>query len=1012
MLMTMDPDIKKNLEHLGAYDMLKELNTLYVQQADQELFQTLREFHACKQEVGQSVSSYVLEMKSYIDNLERLGHAMTQNLSVSLILVSLKKEYDGFVQNYNMHSMEKIVNELHAMLKLHEQTLPPKEDAKGNQGKGKAKMGYAHVQAPPFAPKPKNPPTPKKDNPSKDVICHQCGDMGFRRSNKLKPRALILYMSNGHRVAVEAIGDFHLCLPSGLVLILDNYHYDPSITRRIISVSHLYKDGFVIRFENDNSIFVFKNNMIYFNVILRYDTYKIVMSSSNTNECSMYVVTNKKAKFNLDSALLWHCHLGHIHKKHIEKLQHDGLLDSTNIKSLEKCVACMSGKMARKPYSHQVERAKDLLGLIHTDVCGPFKIMSRQGAYYFVTFTDDFSHTSLNHEEDDQEIDEPQSDINPIRRSTRTCHPTYRLCLYVDAEEHGLGDLGEPANYKVALLDPEFDKWLNVMNTDMDGAVHTYKALLVSNGFTQTLGINYEETFSHVADIRAIRILIAIAAFYDYEIWQMDVKTVILNRYLNEEVYMEQPEDAKYITAFDASKEAVGIHTFIYGLGVVPTTEEPINIYCDNTGAIAIAKDHGVTKGARHFRVKVHYLRETTEMGDVKIEKVDTYDNLADPFAKALAFPKHSKLTKKIGMIPASSLIIDHFERVRGALRDSHRLATGRLFNGSPCDRIDIIIEDLDLEPMIDAMMSGSEHEDPNEHIKKVLEISDLFHILKNKFLRKYYPPARTAKTMKEINNFPQEPDETLYNARERFKELLLKCPQYYSTDMYKVIAFYKVLDAPTRQILKSRGCEICKGPHYTKDFPNKEDGKTLKEAYYTQFGVPFPQGQFKAAALGYYQRNNGNLSYQERKQSLEDPISNCWIEEEEYEELHNMHVYSYESLILKDNLPGKGKDLGSFILPCFINNMSFNKALTNLGASVSVMSFLTYTTLRVEDLVPTQLIVELADKTVKHPKGIAENVLVVLEDMDVYRDKEMSDVIVGKESYKEIRVKSKRLKE
>ncbi|GJV20720.1 retrotransposon protein, putative, ty1-copia subclass [Tanacetum coccineum] len=51
----------------------------------------------------------------------------------------------------------------------------------------------------------------------------------------------------------------------------------------------------------------------------------------------------------------------------------------------------MSGKMVRKPYSHQVERAKDLLGLIHTDVCGPFKIMSRQGAYYFVTFTDDFS---------------------------------------------------------------------------------------------------------------------------------------------------------------------------------------------------------------------------------------------------------------------------------------------------------------------------------------------------------------------------------------------------------------------------------------------------------------------------------------------------------------------------------------------------------------------------------------------------------------------------------------------
>ncbi|GJW58924.1 retrotransposon protein, putative, ty1-copia subclass [Tanacetum coccineum] len=168
-----------------------------------------------------------------------------------------------------------------------------------------------------------------------------------------------------------------------------------------------------------------------------------------------------------------------------------------------------------------------------------------------------------------------QSDINPIRRSTRTRRAPDRMCLYIDAEEHELGDLGEPANYKAALLDPESDKWLNAMNvemqsmkdnevwelvdlppngktvghkwlfkkkTDMDGAVHTYKARLVAKGFTQTLGIDYEETFSPVADIRAIRILIAIAAFYDYEIWQMDVKTAFLNGYLNEEVYMEQPE--------------------------------------------------------------------------------------------------------------------------------------------------------------------------------------------------------------------------------------------------------------------------------------------------------------------------------------------------------------------------------------------------------------------------------------------------------------------------------------
>nr|GEU96019.1 retrovirus-related Pol polyprotein from transposon TNT 1-94 [Tanacetum cinerariifolium] len=58
--------------------------------------------------------------------------------------------------------------------------------------------------------------------------------------------------------------------------------------------------------------------------------------------------------------------------------------------------------------------------------------------------------TSLNHEEEDLEIDEPQNDIVPIRRSTRIRHALDHMCLYIDAEDHELGDLREPANYKSA----------------------------------------------------------------------------------------------------------------------------------------------------------------------------------------------------------------------------------------------------------------------------------------------------------------------------------------------------------------------------------------------------------------------------------------------------------------------------------------------------------------------------------------------------------------------------------
>ncbi|GKD53097.1 putative reverse transcriptase domain-containing protein [Tanacetum coccineum] len=348
---------------------------------------------------------------------------------------------------------------------------------------------------------------------------------------------------------------------------------------------------------------------------------------------------------------------------------------------------------------------------------------------------------------------------------------------------------------------------------------------------------------------------------------------------------------------------------------------------------------------------------------------------------------------------------------------------------------------------------SGSTNEDPNEHIERVLEIVDLFttpdvthdqlmlcvfsitltgaasrwlrnepagsittwEILKGKFLSKNCPPSCTAKKMEEINNFHQEPDETLYQAWERFKEILLRCPQNYLTSMQEVILFYKGLDVPTRQIIDSKGVE---------------EGKTLENAYYTQFGVPFPQaGRYRAAALGFYQRDNGNTSYQERRQTMEESLNkfmklrsfnqsirdsnweneqeNGYDEKEVLKELKKLKVSSIVAatslrrllkensrideefkvtmkvhclIILKDALPLKEKDPRSFTLPCNINNICFDKALADLGASVSVMPYSTFTNLGLGKLAPTKLIIELADKTVKRPKGIAENVLVGID--------------------------------
>ncbi|GJR73631.1 hypothetical protein Tco_0085996 [Tanacetum coccineum] len=305
---------------------------------------------------------------------------------------------------------------------------------------------------------------------------------------------------------------------------------------------------------------------------------------------------------------------------------------------------------------------------------------------------------------------------------------------------------------------------------------------------------------------------------------------------------------------------------------------------------------------------------------------------------------------------------------------------------------------------------------------------------------------------------------------------------------MQEVILFYNGLGIPTRHILNSKGtipskttadakikkvnekvyaaqvgCEQCKGPHYTKDCPLKEEGKSLEEAYYTQFGGPFQGGGYRATAPRFYQRNNENPSLiKEIRASTKASIRNqgasiktleiqigqmskvlqerrfgslpssteanprdqvksisTTIEADSYLIRHigfsqyavstrqnrtlmyktkqatilfpsRLNDYycdekkgSYRPRFLKaysealQSIPQKEKDPGSFTLPCFINNVCFDNALVDLEARVSVMPLLTYLNLGFGKLTHTKLTVELADRTVKYPKGIAENVLV-----------------------------------
>ncbi|GJU02306.1 hypothetical protein Tco_1112644 [Tanacetum coccineum] len=246
-----------------------------------------------------------------------------------------------------------------------------------------------------------------------------------------------------------------------------------------------------------------------------------------------------------------------------------------------------------------------------------------------------------------------------------------------------------------------------------------------------------------------------------------------------------------------------------------------------------------------------------------------------------------------------------------------------------------------------------------------------------------------------------------------------MKCPQHYLTEMQEMPkqASKKWLNTLKNGIMEHQEEE----DPITKDCPQKEEGKALEEAYYTQFCRPFQGGGYRETAPGHEENSNlikeirastdaairnkgasnktleiqiGQMSKVLQERGFGSLPSSTETNPRDQVKLIPTTIEADSNSIQEGNygpkfteaygpshinnaIPRKEKDPGSFTLPCFINNFCFDNALVNLGASVSVMPPSTYLNLGLSELAPTRLTVELADRTVKYPKGIAKNVLV-----------------------------------
>ncbi|GKB07219.1 retrotransposon protein, putative, ty1-copia subclass, partial [Tanacetum coccineum] len=370
----------------AVYDAYNELKAMFEKQAGVERFDLIQTFHACKQEEGKPVAAYVIQMKGYVDQLERLGYMLPQDLIVGLILNGLTKDFAGFVRNYNMHNIGKTIGELHAMLIEYEKGLPKKAETpqvmmikggkiqkakkKSLKAKGKGKANGKGNDKQVYIPKPKNPKPSAKEHLVNDDTYHHCKEVGHWKRNcsvylaeLLKKKKQVGSASSSGIFTIELFA-----FPN------KSWVYDTSCGTHICITKHGFREARKLK---QGALYLYVGNGVRAQVeaIRSYDLVLpngLVICLDNCHYAPSITrgvvsvhrlvengfVYTKRAKHNLDSTYLWHCRLAHISKKRIEKLQQEGLLKSTDDESL-----------IPMRYLH----------------------VSRQGASYFITFTDDYS---------------------------------------------------------------------------------------------------------------------------------------------------------------------------------------------------------------------------------------------------------------------------------------------------------------------------------------------------------------------------------------------------------------------------------------------------------------------------------------------------------------------------------------------------------------------------------------------------------------------------------------------
>ena len=108
--------------------------------------------------------------------------------------------------------------------------------------------------------------------------------------------------------------------------------------------------------------------------------------------------------------------------------------------------------------------------------------------------------------------------------------------------------------------------------------------------------------------------------------------------------------EAEYIAASEAPNEGAWMKEFISDLGVIPSASDPTKIFCDNTGAIAMAKESRFHKRTKHIKRHFNSIHDQVKEGNIEICKIHTDLDVADPLTKPLPRAKHDQHQDSMGV--------------------------------------------------------------------------------------------------------------------------------------------------------------------------------------------------------------------------------------------------------------------------------------------------------------------------------------------------------------------------